>query len=75
MVSSEIHYNRHAILRLRQEYIPKEFVEAVLHNPDTKLQSKNRGKNKWRKRFGKKWLYVIFRRKNNKIIVVTEFWG
>ncbi len=75
MVSSEIHYNHHATRELKQRHISKELVEAVLHKPDTKLRSTNKGTNKWRKKVGKNWLYVIFKRRNNKIIVVTEFWG
>ncbi len=74
MVSSEIYYDRHAIRKLEQKHISKELVESVLLKPDTKLPSTSKGTNRWRKKFGNKWLYVIFKRRNNKILVVTEFW-
>lgn len=58
---------------MRHRRISKVNVENVIHNPDLSLVSRI-GMLAALKKYGDKFLKVIYEKSNNKIIVVTVYW-
>ena len=68
-----IDYTEHAISRMRQRRISKAHVEGTIENPDF---SSTTGLGRWivSKKYGNKFLKVIYEKSNDKITVVTVYW-
>jgi len=68
-----IRFSKHALLKLEQRKIPKNFVFATLRKPDYTGESYGGRKIVFRK-FKKLYLKVIFQGKANFITVITQYW-
>jgi len=68
-----IRFSKHALLKLEQRKIPRNFVFATLRKPDYTVESYGDRKIVFRK-FKKLYLKVIFQRKSDKITIITQYW-
>lgn len=68
-----IRFTRHADLKLRQRGITKGLVVKTLKNPN-KVSQTYGNRTVAFKKFRNLHLKVIFRKKNNDIIVITQHW-
>ena len=66
-------FTQHAEAKLQERRIPKEFVLKTLMHPDLTRQSYGDRAISY-KRFGKKYLSVIFKRETRITIVITQYW-
>ena len=66
-------FTRHAILKSGQRRISKSLIAKTLKNPD-KVISTYGNRMAAFKKFRKLHLKVIFRKKNNDIVVITQHW-
>ncbi|MEM3673644.1 MAG: DUF4258 domain-containing protein [Candidatus Bathyarchaeia archaeon] len=68
-----IEYTEHAIFRMRYRSISKTSVEEVVQNPDSIFITRF-GRSAALKRYGDRFLKVIYEKSNDKITVVTVYW-
>lgn len=66
-------YTEHALLRMRQRRILERSVENALNHPDLSFVT-SRGRSIVLKKYGDKFLKVIYEKSNDKIVVVTVYW-
>jgi len=67
-----IDYTEHAAFRMRQRTISKANVEDTIQNPDFSFITRP-GRFVALKRYGDKFLKVIYEKSNDKITVVTVY--
>lgn len=68
-----IEYTEHAIFRMRYRRISKAHVEDTIGNPDFSFITRL-GRSVVLKKYGNKFLKVIYEKSNDKITVVTVYW-
>ncbi|KKR32113.1 MAG: hypothetical protein UT65_C0008G0013 [Parcubacteria group bacterium GW2011_GWF2_39_8b] len=68
-----IRFSKHALLKLEQRKIGKNFVFATLEKPDYTTGSLG-GRAVVFKKFKTLYMKVIFRRKSDITIVITQYW-
>jgi len=68
-----IDYTEHAAFRMRHRTISKADVEDTIRNPDFSFITRL-GRFVSLKRYGDKFLRVIYDKSNDKITVVTVYW-
>ncbi|MDH5753990.1 MAG: DUF4258 domain-containing protein [Candidatus Bathyarchaeota archaeon] len=68
-----VEYTKHALSRIRQRKISKTSVENILEHPDFSFVTRG-GRLTALKRYGDKFLKVIYEKSNDKIRVVTVYW-
>ena len=68
-----IEYIEHALLRIKQRRIPKRVIEETIQIPDSKV---NTYQNRIAaiKKYGDKFLKVIYEKDKNKTLVITAYW-
>jgi len=66
-------FTEHALLKLNQRKIKKEFVLKTLETPDHTAMSPS-GRIVAFKKFSKLYPKVIYKRERHNIIVVTQHW-
>ena len=66
-------FSRHAILKLEQRKITKQFVLETVKNPDLVRPTYDFREELYRK-FSTNYLKVVIKRAKGKIIVVTMHW-
>jgi len=68
-----IEYTEHAVFRMRHRRISKVNVEDAIQSPDLSFVSRIR-RLAVVKKYGDKFLKVIYEKSNDKITVVTVYW-
>ena len=68
-----VEYTDHASSRMRQRRVLERNVEDVLKHPDLRFAA-SRGRVAVLKKYGDKFLKVIYEKSNDKITVVTVYW-
>lgn len=68
-----IRFSRHALLKLEHRKISKNFVFATLENPDY-TQESHGDRTIVFKKFRTLYMKVIFKKKHDTIVVITEYW-
>jgi len=68
-----IDYTEHATFRMRHRTISKANVEDTIRNPDFSSITRL-GRSVALKKYGDKFLKVIYEKSNDKITVVTVYW-
>lgn len=68
-----IRFSKHSLLKLGQRKIGKNFVFATLEKPDYTRESLG-GRIIAFKKFRTLYMKVIFKRKSNSIVVITQYW-
>jgi len=68
-----IEYTEHALFRMRYRAISKMNVEETIRNSDFRFVMQL-GRFAALKKYGDKFLKVIYERSNDKITVVTVYW-
>ncbi|MBA7496941.1 hypothetical protein ES702_07550 [subsurface metagenome] len=71
----EIYYTPHALLRLQKRGISKQLVNKVLAEPGIKTPAINPKRSRWIKKFGDRFLDIIFEKRRNRIIIITAAWS
>ena len=71
-MTDKIIFTKHAVLKLQQRDIKKEFVIKTIQKPDS-ISLENLKCYAY-KRFNKKYLKVIFKKTNETILVITQHW-
>jgi SOS response regulatory protein OraA/RecX len=66
-------FSKHALLKLEQRKLDKSFVFATLEQPDY-TQSSHNGRMVAFKKFRTLYMKVIFARKKDDVIVLTQYW-
>jgi hypothetical protein len=68
-----IDFTEHAIFRMRQRRITEAHVEDTIGNPDFSSTTRL---GRWiaLKKYGDRFLKVIYEKSNDKITVVTVYW-
>jgi len=67
-------YTPHALKRLQKRGISKEQVEKTLAEPEITLPTQNPRRGRVKKKFGDKYLDVIFERRPNYTLIITVVW-
>ena len=68
-----IDYTEHALFRMRHRTISKANVEDTIRNPNFSFIARL-GRLVALKKYGDKFLKVIYEKSNDKITVVTVYW-
>lgn len=68
-----IEYTEHATFRMKHRIISKSNVEETIRNPDFSFTTRI-GRSAALKKYGDKFLKVVYEKSNNKITVVTVYW-
>jgi hypothetical protein len=69
----EIEFSGHSLDQLKaRSRITKQMVLDVLHSPDEVTQS-YRGRELFRKQYGKEFLEIVAVKEDNKLIVITQY--
>ncbi|MEM2971037.1 MAG: DUF4258 domain-containing protein [Candidatus Bathyarchaeia archaeon] len=68
-----IKYTEHATFRMSHRSISKVKVEETVQNPDFSFITRL-GRSAALRKYGDKFLKVIYEKSNDKIIVVTVYW-
>jgi len=68
-----IAYTEHATFRMRHRAVSKANVEDTIRNPDFSLITRV-GRSVALKKYGDKFLKVVYEKSNDKITVVTVYW-
>jgi len=66
-------FTKHAIIKLEQRKINKQFVLETIKNPDSVRPTYGSRKELYRK-FGKHYLKIIIKKRKEYIIVITMHW-
>jgi len=66
-------FSRHAIIKLEQRKINRQFVIETVKNPELIRPSYGFREELFRK-FGKHYLMVVIKRRNESILVLTQHW-
>lgn len=66
-------WTKHLNLRMKQREFSKKEIEETIINPDNKLSS-FRKREIAQKNFKDKTLEVVFKKENDKIIIITAYW-
>jgi len=66
-------YTEHATLRMKHRKISETEVEDTIQNPDFSFVTRF-GRSAALKKYGSKFLKVIYERSNDKITVITVYW-
>jgi len=72
-IEMAIDYSEHAIFRMRHRMISEASVEGTIRNPDFSSTTRL-GRSVALKKYGDKFLKVIYEKSNDKITVVTVYW-
>jgi len=72
-IEMAIDYTAHAAFRMKHRAITKAKVEDAIRNPDLSFIARF-GRLVALKKYGDKFLKVIYEKSNDKIIVVTLYW-
>ncbi len=68
-----IRFSKHALLKLEQRKIGKNFVVATLEKPDYTQEGLG-GRMVAFKKFRTLYMKVIFKRKFTTVVVITQYW-
>ena len=68
-----IEYTEHAEFRMRHRVISRTEVEDTVRNPDFSFTTRL-GRSVALKKYGTRFLKVVYEKSNDKIIVVTVYW-
>lgn len=68
-----IRFSKHALLKLEQRKIGKNFVFATLEKPDYTGESHG-GRTVAFKKFKTLYMKVIFQKKSGFVLVITQYW-
>jgi len=68
-----IQFSKHSLIKLGQRKIGRNFVIATLENPDYTQESSG-GRTIAFKKFRTLYMKVIFKRKTNSTVVITQYW-
>ena len=73
LIGMAVEYTEHALFRMRHRRISRASIEETIEDPDFSFMIRA-GRFAALKRYGDKFLKVIYERSNDKIIVVTVYW-
>ena len=68
-----VNYSEHAEFRMKHREVLKTDVEDTVRNPDFSFVTRI-GRFVALKKYGSKFLKVVYEKSNDKIIVVTVYW-
>lgn len=66
-------FTRHAIIKLGQRKINRQFVIEAVRNPDIIRPSYNYREELYRK-FNKNYLKVVIKKRKNDVLILTAHW-
>ena len=66
-------FSNHALLKMGQRNIDKQFVLKTVNSPDFSQPSRN-FREEFYKKFGGKYLKVVVKKEEKNIVVITAHW-